>query len=318
MGNKLWKKAAIVAKAETTYGSDAAPAITDGIFCEMPDHTINTDMIERNYIRSTLSPAGVYAGMTRQSIKFRMELKGAGDSENTNKASQHERLLSPCGFFASDVTVDTADERRQYSPSSDVAYHGSVSIYFYQDGILCKLIGCRGTAALTWTAGNFPYIEYTFTGLWVDPADVSLPTGITYESHTPPAVVSAGLVLGTFTPTGVEELSLDLGITIAERKSVNAATGLAEVIISGRSPKLTLGVDMEALATFNPYSDLKNNVTRAISWHAGSANGNRVFVEIAAAQLSEPPTKAEKNGRAAYNLVYLCTGTDNEVILQTG
>ncbi len=316
MAEKLTRKGVVLAKVEDSYGVDIVPAAVDLVLCGIPQHAVTGNKRERNYMRDSLSNAGFVVGAKKQTIEIICELKGPGNVVAPKTPTYLEPLLQACGLVAADGTIDV-DDCRVYTPTSNSALMKSATIYYYLDGILHAIVGCRGTATMEFPADGSAQITFNMTGFYVAPSDAAANVaGAPDLKYEPPPVLSAGLKIGAYTPTGIEKITLDLGNTIAEKKDINSETGLSSILITGRQPKLTLDIDMDTLAAFNPYDRWEKGTIEAISWMIG-AKGNRVSIACANPRMDEPQ-KADKDGRAIWNLTYLLTGSDDDYIIKTG
>lgn len=98
---RLTKKALVLAKVETTIGVDAVPShLFDAIEVEEPNYTINSQVIERNYVADDLSPFPDLIGRKQATISFTSEIKGNGivQSGNLSDAPVFARIMQACGY----------------------------------------------------------------------------------------------------------------------------------------------------------------------------------------------------------------------------
>lgn len=316
MADKLMRKGVVLAKVETTAGTDAVPTATNVVLTSVPQHGVSGNKQVRDYMRDTLSPTGFTVGAKKQTISFSCEFKGPNSVPTPDTATYLDALLQACGLVGASGIYTGSDNGMLYKPTSTIASMKAISIYYFMDGMKHALVGCRGNAVFEFAVDTAPKVTFTFTGTYVDPTDTSNPTGLTLQTFEPPVAVNLGLTLASYTPTGVERLTLDLGNKITEKKDVNSTTGLSCLVITGREPKFSMDCDVDTLANFNPYTIWKAGTLQAISWSAG-VKGNRVGILLPTARMDEP-AKAEKDGRAVYNLSFTPTGTDDEYTIKTG
>lgn len=170
-----------------------------------------------------------------------------------------------------------------YKPIS--AAFPSLTLYMYYpddtgSSILHKITGARGTFTVDATGGDYAKFNFSFTGSYVAPADVSFPTA-TYETQTPQQVEQAYLYVeeGGSRNTSLKASSwtIDMGVEVVPREDVNASDAYAGAIIVGRQP--SMGFDPEAV--LEATHDFWNNMANATSleWFArvGTSKGNLVF-----------------------------------------
>lgn len=300
---KLLRNAVVLAKLEVTYGVDPVPTTANGILCTKPDVKVVGEKVVRDFIRSSLSPLGHVVGVRHQTISFSAELKGSG--VQLTPSPLLDPLFRACGL------IPTADV---YEPVSAYSTIKSCTIYYYMDGILHKMTGCRGNCSFEFPVGGFPKVTFTMTGRYVAPSDQALVTNVTYNTNDPPLCLSAGLVIDAYTPVGVETISLDLGNQVQLRKDINSSAGITEVIITGRDTKGSINPEVDTLANFNPFALFLAGTKKALSWTIGSVAGNTVVLAIPEAQLDEPSYQ-DRNGIATYQIPFVCTGEDDELSL---
>lgn len=285
---------------------------------------------------SETAEAGIVLPISDQSGTFTVgETITGGTSSATGtlvKATATEIVLSGVtGTFEADETVtggtssatattDAAsvlDTTLEYRPTSTLADILSSTIYYFADAILHKLTGCRGNVQMNFPVGQYPYLTFNMTGLWNDPDDIAHPTGVTFEEHLPPQCQSAGLTIGTYSPSGINTVTLDVGNTVAEGKDMQEAEAVKDIFIPSRSPSGNIDLDVDTLANFDPFTLWKAGTKSAIAWNIGATIGNRVAVYVPEAQFSEVSYQ-DRDGRRVFNLPLLPTGDDDEICLQVG
>ncbi len=302
----LTRKAVILAKKETTYGVDPTPAAADdAILCSVPEITPKAEKQLRDYVRESLSPLGGTIGFKGFDITFKTELKGSGTA---GTAPELGPLFQACGM---DETVD-AGVSVTYAPVSSA--FPSVTIYFYRDGLLHKMLGCRGSWSLDLGVGRFGVITWNFSGTYATPTDTTLVSG-TYNATAPPVFLDAGLTLGSYSPI-FTQLSLAMNNTIAQRRDANEADGLQGYEITGRSPSGSIDPEAVLIATKDFWSLWEDGTKEALSGVAGSTAGNICTISVPKAQY-DSLAYADRDGIATYNLPFTCCldSGDDEISL---
>jgi hypothetical protein len=318
MAEKLVMKSVILFKLEDTYGVDITPTATDLVLCSVPTFGITGDKKNRNYIRNSLSSAGFSVGAKRQTISFSSELKGPNTPLAPDTPSYLDPILRAAGMIVADGVIG-ADDCLVYTPTSDMSLMKSATIYYWTDGIKHAMVGCRCTkASLNFSVDGHPSIDFEFAGLYAAPSDTSNPTiDISTLEYMPPSCLSIGMTIDSYTPVGVESITLDLGIATSEKKDMQSAGGLSAILNSGeRTPSLSFGIDVPALASFNPYTLWSAGTKSAVAWTIGS-KGNRVQISCPTVQWNEPK-ESNKDGRMIYDLSGLPTGSDDEYSIKIG
>lgn len=94
----LMRKAVVLCKEESVYGQDPTPGAVNGLLVSPPEPGFSGDRVKRNFVRSTLSPAGDVVGIKRQTLRFSTELKGGNDPEDPAKETHFDCLLKSCAM----------------------------------------------------------------------------------------------------------------------------------------------------------------------------------------------------------------------------
>lgn len=302
----LTRKAAILAKVESTYGTDPTPdgssdAILTGPVTIKPIY----EKVERQYVSSTLSPLGSVNFGELVEVSFQVELKGSGSA---GTAPPIGPLLRACGL---DETI-VASTSVTYLPISESME--SVTIYAWADSIRHKVLGCRGDVTIMGEAGKYVIATFTMRGIYAAPTDTSLPT-CTYSSVVPPRLLSAGLSIGGYSPVATK-FELGLNNEISRRDSMNAATGVIGVDITARKPGGSIDPEVVTLATHDFWDDWHNQTAQAFSVTVGSSAGN--ICTITAPKMTiDDLAYGDRNGILTYELPVLCTmdSGDDEIQL---
>lgn len=269
------RKALILAKIETVYGTDPVPTGANAInVSDLKIEPAKGTKQMRNLITPDLSTQPGIITKKHQAISFTMELKGAGAAGTVPECGP---VLRAC-MLAETITPATMVEYDPVSGSFE-----SCAIYVNQDGILHKITGCRGTVSLAVTAGEYPTIAVTMLGLHAGPVDMA-PATPTYLDVAPLEVNAANT---TFTLDGyaavLHKLSADLGVKYNYREAVNSAASIA---VSGRECKGSLSMDAVLLATKDYFTTWKNNALVALALSHGPA-GNQVLIDAPKVQLDD-------------------------------
>lgn len=103
----LTRRACVMAKIETTPGTDASPtAALDAILVASPDFNVDLQTLERDYVRADISPLGVAVGRKLAKMKFTVELRSNGltNTGNISNVAKMGRLLRGCGYSETAVS----------------------------------------------------------------------------------------------------------------------------------------------------------------------------------------------------------------------
>lgn len=280
---KLWRKKALLAKIEGTYGVDSTPiGSADAMLATNVRLTpVQGQDVQRALDKPFLGHQGSIPVGEHVALEFEIEMAGSG---TVDTAVAYAPLILACGF---DETVNAAVSV-EYNPVS--AAFSSVTIYINIDGVQHKMLGCRGGLSVTVAPSALNKFRFTFLGLLVAAADVSLPTIDTSAFKDP--LPGSDTNTPTFTLHGysaeVEAFELSMNNAVAGRFLI----GGEEIVIGDRPATGQLTYRATALATFNPFSRAvppKTQGTLAIVH--GTTGGNIVQIDCGQTEL----------GRTTYN-----------------
>lgn len=270
----LDKRAVVLVKDEVTYNTDSVPvAGTNAVLIEDVKWSFEgAKMYQQKPVRPSLAQLRpLYAG-TLMKIDGKVEMKGAPAAGTVPEIGA---VLRSAGFSETVVAVTSVT----YKPVSDPTLHKSSSLYFYDDGLLLKLTGCRAKCSFNFNVATAPMMHVEWTGHFVSVTDVALPTP-TYTSQLPVPLVNMPFTIGAYAAV-ISKLDFDLGNEIVFPTSIAAADGYGEVQIVGR--KLTGSIDplRVAIATKNFISQWQAGTTLALDTGViGSVAGNRLQVTM--------------------------------------
>lgn len=295
----LTRKRLILAKKETTYGTDSSPAGTDAVLVRNLEITpIEADVVSRDLIRPYLGNSPQLLANSRVSITFQVELAGSGTA---GTAPRYGGILQACGM--SETVVATTSVT--YAPVS--SNFSSVSIYFNNDGILHKATGCRGSFSLNAAVGEIPTIDFTMMGVYNAPTDTAAPA-VTYGNQASPLVFKQGNTSNfqLFSYAGcLQSLSLDIANETIYRELVGCTK---EVLITNRAPSGEVMIEAPALATKDYFNIAQTETTGNLTFLHGTTAGNRVTLTASQVDISNP-SYADQDGIQMLNIPYVAVPT---------
>jgi len=274
----LKTKALILAKIETTYGTDATPTpATDAILVESPELTIADRKIERKNVKQFMGSNPIVPVGEGVKIKFKTELKGSGTA---GTKPEIDPLFRACNF----THTNTPGVSDSYDPNSNTSSAESITIYYYVDGLLVKLVGCRGMLSMTIKAADFGTIEWEFTGIFASPTDQAMASGATFNQTVPPRFIGASFTIDSWAGV-IETLTVKVANEIAKRPSANAATGILEWFIKERLVTGEIDPEVVAMATKNLWSMWSGASRVALTATIGTSAGNKCTISGPTVQL---------------------------------
>lgn len=269
------KKLALLAKIETTYGTDATPTgaanamqVLDVTFTPLEGQEES-----RELIRPYMGHQGVILTGIHQMIEFGVEIAGAGGAGDV---PGYGALLRACGF-AETVTAATDVV---YEPISED--FEAVTLYYLLDGVRHIMLGCRGNVTMDFTSKKIPRFRFRVTGLLGTVADQAMPA-TTFTGFATPVPVSKANT--SFTLHGyagaTESVSFDLGNQVEPRLLINHES----IQITDRRATGSAVMEATLLATKNWQAIALGHTDGALALVHGTAAGNLVEVDSAAVQI---------------------------------
>lgn len=305
----FFRKKVLLAKVESTYGTDSTPAATDAVLTKnLSIQPYGGNVVSRDLDRSTLGAQSQINTGPMVSVSFDVEIAGSGTA---GTAPAWADCLEACGFLETiDAGVDVA-----YTPVS--SSFDSATLKFYLDGQEHKVLGARGNVAFNMAKGAIPTMSFSFTGLYATPSAVSLPTEDVSDFVAPIAVTNTNTPTFTIGGTAVvaESFAVDMGNNVVHRNII----GDEVVSITDRNATGSMVVEAPAIGTKNWFSDVESHsgvTTSAVQLIHGTAAGNIVTFDGPAVQLTTIDI-ADSDGLAVYNMASVWTPSsgDDELTL---
>lgn len=311
---RLIRNTAIMAKIETTPGVDAVPTgVANALLISDASFDISYNNVDRNLIKGFMGADAQLAGTRFVQMSFSVEIAGSGAA---GTAPAYGPLLKACAM----AEVVTAGSRVEYSPVSTGLQ--SLTIYYHDDGVQHKALGCMGTVQLSMGEGERPLFKFTFTGLDGGTTATSNPS-LTLTNWKAPVVIndlntgdiklgstySAGAISGG-TPYASRGLSLDLG---NEVKQI-ALLGGQSVDITNRTASGSMQLELSAADEVSFFTDVNANTLTSLSFEHGTAAGAKVIFHAPSVQRVNPK-HADYEGRVhlSYDLRLIPVSGNDEL-----
>lgn len=294
-----WRKRVVLAKVESSYGVDVSPVGANAILARGLTITpMAGETVKRGLIKPTLgNEPEIHVG-THVEVGIEVELAGQGSAGGVPGWGV---LLQGCGFSE---TV-SAGVDCHYKPVS--SGEKSLTIHFHLDGQKHALVGCRGSVKLSVDTKKAPGLEFTFLGLWVDPASVADPTP-DFSSFQTPVPVS-NVTTPTLDIHGYSAvayaLDIDMGIKVVHQDLIN----YAGVDILDRAPSGSLKIQAPPLSSKNFFAIAKAETTGTLAFEHGTASGNIVRIDCPKVQLLKP-AYGDQDGATTLTLGLSLMATD--------
>jgi len=293
---KLARVRSILAKTETTYGSDSSPTGADNAIqvSALEISPVESDVLSRDLIRSYLGNSPQLIANTRVGVTFSVEYAGSGTA---GTAPKYGPLLEACGFSETVVASTSVT----YAPVS--TSFESVTIYIDYDGVRHKVTGARGTFALSLTANQIPIINFTLTGQYNAPTDTASPS-LTFSDQADPKIFNdtnpTAFTIYSETDLALQSPEIDLGNEVVYRELVNSNK---EVLITNRAATANFVIECPTLATADFFALSVGGTSGNLSIVHGTAAGNIITLASPTSGLSlGNPTYSEDQGIVMLNL----------------
>jgi hypothetical protein len=311
------KNTLITAKPEATYGVDSVPtgALNAILISDQTITPLDAQNIDRDLVRGSFGASEQLVGPASVKLAYSVELAGSGTA---GTAPAWGALLQAC---ACSEGVLATPARVEYMPASTGLK--SLTQYYFDDGLLHKLLGCMGDCTLTAKVGERPMLKFEFTGL--DGGVVAQTDTGSFSAWKKPVAMTkanvidialggayaAGAVTGSPTPYSSTGLELKFGNQVAYTPMLSSET----VDITDRDSAGSMELDLTAAQEVTLMAAVKANTSFPLSMTIGTTTGNKITIFAPNVQLVNPK-KSEKNGKrlVSFDLRFVptVTGTGND------
>ncbi len=279
------RKTLALAKVETVYGTDAAPAAANSLLISNATLTpLENDVAQRPYVKPYLGVTPDVPAASRVALDFEVEIAGSGAA---GTAPPWGALLRACGFSETlSVGVSAV-----YAPVSSA--FDSVTIYTFIDGLKHALLGARGTVDFVFKDKAIPTMKFKFTGLYTTPADLANPSPVFTAWQTPLPMNNANTsAFSLFGYAGIlSAMSLSMANNVVHRNLV----GAEEIMITDRKPTGSLTIQAVHMADKDFFGPVNSGTLGALGFTHGTPAGNKVLFNLPNVQLSKP-TYGDQDG----------------------
>ena len=222
------------------------------------------------------------------------------------------RLATLGDVFASALSgssVASIPANMLYAPiSSNIP---SLTVGFYQDGVLYTLRDCRGSVSFEFPTAAPPRATFNFSGLFVAKTDAALPANIVYDG-TVPGVFRNSAMRVNRVPTALNSLSLSSQSNLVFPGDPNQSEGFTVPEITTRAMTGNINPLATLVATRDIMTAFRNGTAQPIIVRltgGAAAVGNRIAVTIPSA-LYTAYNAGDNNGLATEETGFFCQGQD--------
>lgn len=287
----------ILAKPEVTAGTDAVPtgAANALLVSDMSITPLDAKNIDRNNIRGFFGANEQLVGSASVKVNFTCELSGSGTAAT---APAWGALFLGCAM--AEALLATPD-RVEYTPVSTGLK--TATIYYYDDGVLHKLLGAMGTCTLSAKVGDRPSLKFEFVGLdgGVTAVANAVPTLTAWK--TPVAMTMANVTditlgaayaLGALTGGQVYP-STGLELMLGNATQFTPLLSSERVDITNREVTGSTELELTAAQEVTFMASVKANTVQSLALTIGIVTGYQMIIHAPAVQMINPK-KVDLNG----------------------
>ena len=318
----------IMAKIEITPGTENAPGgATDSVLVSGVSITpLEAQNVDRNLIRPYMGGSEQLVSTAFVRCSFACELAGAGVTGTPSTAPQWGKLLQACGM--AETLAGSATYRAEYKPTTAGGGAGAfktLTIYWYDDGVLHKMFGAMGNCKISAKVGEIPKLMFDFTGI-DGGISAANPSGMVYTAwKTPPTMAKANVVdiaLGAVTYSagalsgGTNYVSTGLEIDFGNSVNFIQLLSSERVDLTDRSMTGSIELDATAANEVSFMALVKANTLQGLGLTIGTTAGNKIILFAPAAQLINPK-KVDRSGNRliGYDLRLVPSSGNDEITI---
>ena len=297
--SRLIKKTVVLAKVETTSGTDAVPTGSANALqvMDLSITPLDAKNVDLNLLLPWFGNSASLVGTASVKCSFSVPLAGSATAAT---APAWGALLLACGN--AETTGLTTPNRVEYLPATDSLK--TVTIYWYDDGLLHKLLGAFGNVKLSAKSGEAPKLTFDFVGIDGGVSATANATATLTGWKVPVAITKANVTdiqLGCTYATGALSggtaynstgLTLDWGNQVAFAPLLTTE----EVVLTDRKMTGTVSIELSAAQEVTQMAAVKANTLQGLGFVIGTATGNKIMLHLPSVQLLNPK-KEEFEGK---------------------
>ncbi|XAI95670.1 hypothetical protein [Microcystis phage Mae-JY22] len=296
-------------KVETTKGTDASPTPSANLI--MPDTDLNiATAIESDSgageLKGTFGPGLPVTTKQLLSLDFQGRVRGLGAGVAALVNPDIHPLLMASGHKVTTAGNGTSTPRSAtYSPTSVIANLKSCTGYFYEDGLLWKLLGSVCDLSFEAQLGQSLKVKSKLQGKYTVPTTVGVPTFTAPSQH----IFRATNTLLSFSDgsaLNIGSFTFDSGTKVEEAYE----TGLHEFNVTDRAPMIT--IDPRSVASATEWNALSANTSFALTATFTAPNGETLVFTAPRAVLAEVTRQTRAGQIISQRKYQLCETTSDD------
>lgn len=186
---------------------------------------------------------------------------------------------------------------------------------FFEDGTYLTARGMLANLTMLFQVGRPVIVTQRLVGGYEDHGDDSLfnPASYPEEDNAAPLFLSASLLLGSYTPTDIREMTLAIETNPEAREDAQSSSGVLYADYQKDAPTLTVDPAKVLNATKDFWGELRAGTRFAMSWNVGTTAGLIWTFYADDCQLVNVDSGSERS-LATRPLEIRMNGTDNDEI----
>jgi hypothetical protein len=271
----------ILAKAESTYGTSAAPAGTDAvrIMNDLQLSPLQLELADRDLLYPYVGNRPRLVTQKLAAVSFSFELTGSGTAGTAPKTGLFFRAAGYSETIVADTSVTYAPIGASYEGITIDCRHG---------GKKHLITGVRGDISVELKAGEAPMGKFEGLGFYNAPTDTANPS-LTFSGQADPLVVNAD----NTTPVSVfsysacmESFSLKGGRSAKLHQRAGCTKQIR--IDTERKPEGEILIESPTITAKNFFSEAAGQTLGGISWTHGTTAGNILAFASSSNSLGDP------------------------------
>lgn len=298
----------LAAKVEATPGTAESLTASEGVF------NAYDVMIQPSIAMTDREGSGSFNYLTSISeghtatVTFKTDIPWDGTATEPTVFSV---LMPACGWIES----TNVWKPRSEAPGSNVK---TLTLGVYINGLLKSIKGAVGTWVMTLPTGRFVTIEWTFTGIYIEPTDTAIITP-TYPTTNPLRFASAAACTFNSVAMQVEQITIDAGNEVIMLEDPTQASGFLHGLIVNRRPTINANPESVLVATQNRHNVWTTSTPYAIQITLDGPTTSTLGITAPKAQIINIQ-EADRNRVVVDDVEFLCTkngSTQNEELYFT-
>lgn len=274
-----WRSKILLAKIETTYGTDAVPTggangilAVEVVWTPMEGTDVPRDLETPWLGADEMLPAELHA-----KLAFKVELAPSG---TRGTVPAWGVLLRGCAV----AQVITAATSVICNPVSD--NHESLTFWLWIGGTRYVMSGARGNCRFTVNTQGIPYLEFEFTGLYSAPSEQTRLTPTLTAFQKPRIASNASTPVFTVgdVPLVLRSFVLNLGNQVEPRFLI----GSERVIIPDRTDSVEMTVEAVPLSVLDPFALARDQTSVELVLTHGTDAGRIATITVPRMQMMRP------------------------------